>query len=146
MPHVAWPRHLVAPGRKRGQGEKGDRFIFCSNNKSVPFFRRRLLKGARNQALVKQCKDRDNYTCQACRFRLKVNGRYIIECHHKNPIGAGGERETALDDLVCLCPVCHRIAHTAKNPLTVAEIAKINPPSNKSFKPTKKPLRGFSAA
>lgn len=85
---------------------------------------RRILSGARNQALVQQCKARDNYTCQACGFHLKVNGRYVIECHHSNPIGAGGERETSLGDLVCLCPTCHRIAHTREKPLSIQEIAE----------------------
>jgi len=80
------------------------------------------LSGSRNQTLAKQCKVRDNFTCQACRFKLKLNGKYVIECHHKNPIGEGGERETSLDDLICLCPTCHRISHTRKIPLDVDEI------------------------
>jgi len=96
-----------------------------------------ILSGQRNQALVKQCKARDNYTCQACGFYLKVNGKYVIECHHSDPIGAGGERETSLSDLVCLCPTCHRIAHTREEPLSVQEIAEINSPSNKKRQRTR---------
>ena len=85
----------------------------------------KLLSGSRNQALASQCKVRDKYTCQACDFKLKLNGRYVIECHHKNPIGLGGVRETCLSDLVSLCPTCHRIAHTRKEPLDVEEIALV---------------------
>lgn len=82
-----------------------------------------ILSGSRNQALVSQCKARDKYTCQACGFNLKLYGRYVIECHHKNPIGIGGVRETCLSDLVSLCPTCHRVSHTRKEPLNVEEIA-----------------------
>jgi len=84
-----------------------------------------LLVGARNQALVTECKARDDYSCRACGFKLKVSGRFVIECHHLNPIGSGGVRETSLADLVCLCPVCHRIAHTRKEPLSIEEVREV---------------------
>jgi predicted HNH restriction endonuclease len=64
---------------------------------------KKILSGARNQALVRQCKVRDKFTCQACGFKLKLNQKYIIECHHKNPIGTGVVRETTLNDLVLNC-------------------------------------------
>lgn len=86
---------------------------------------RSLLVGVRNQALAKECKARDNYKCVACGFRLKHNGRYVIECHHQNPIGSGGQRVTELQDLVSLCPTCHRVAHTRKEPLSVKEIREV---------------------
>jgi len=82
----------------------------------------KILSSTRNVELAKNRKLKDGYTCQACGFKLKLNERYVIECHHKNPIGLGGTRETKLDELVSLCPTCHRIAHTREKPLDVDEI------------------------
>ena len=77
----------------------------------------------RNKEIVASCKARDDHQCQACEFRLELQGRYIIDCHHKYPFaGVSGVTVTSLDDLICLCPTCHRIAHTRKSPLTVEEI------------------------
>jgi hypothetical protein len=78
---------------------------------------------SRNEAMIASCKARDDYRCQACQFRLDLHGSYIIDCHHKYPFaGVPGVRVTKLNDLICLCPTCHRIAHTRKSPLTVEEI------------------------
>lgn len=83
-----------------------------------------ILTGTRNQALAQKRKELDDYTCLSCGFRLCVDGRYIIECHHLNPVFAG-KRETAIQDLVSLCPTCHRIAHTCDEPLSVEEIRRV---------------------
>lgn len=78
---------------------------------------------SRNQSIIASCKARDDYRCRACGFRLELQGRHIIDCHHKYPFaGVPGVRVTKLDALVCLCPTCHRIAHTRKSPLTVEEV------------------------
>ncbi|MDA2934648.1 hypothetical protein MYX82_09945 [Acidobacteria bacterium AH-259-D05] len=89
----------------------------------------------RNAKVVTLRKKRDDYTCQACGFRLKVNGKYIIDCHHKNPLGGNKDvRVTHIDDLVCLCPTCHRIAHSRSYPLTVHEIKhRLKSSPNKSL-------------
>lgn len=92
---------------------------------------KKILSGSRNQTLAKQCKVRDKFTCQVCKFKLKLNGKYVIECHHKYPLGKDGERETSLNDLVSLCPTCHRIAHTRKKPLDADEILDARKNSNK---------------
>jgi len=77
----------------------------------------------RNAALIERRKRKDNYTCQVCSFFLLVNGTFIIDCHHVNPLGFVAEvTVTHLDELVCLCPTCHRIAHTQRYPLNVKEI------------------------
>jgi hypothetical protein len=90
------------------EGYQGDR---------TTFFR------SRNQEIIASRKARDDYRCQACEFRLELQGQYIIDCHHKYPFaGVPGVRVTRLDDLICLCPTCHRISHTRKTPLTVEEI------------------------
>ncbi|MEN6320608.1 MAG: HNH endonuclease [Syntrophaceae bacterium] len=83
----------------------------------------KILGRKRNRGIVEQRKVRDQFTCQACRFSAYVNGRYVIECHHKYPLR--GERITDIDDLVCLCPTCHRIAHRRDIPFSVKEIARI---------------------
>ena len=82
----------------------------------------RLTTLARNAAIVAKCKQRDDFTCQACDFRLTVNGQHVIECHHKVPLAVNGEREVSLSELVCLCPTCHRIAHTRDAPFEPEEI------------------------
>lgn len=78
----------------------------------------------RNAQLIKACKVRDDYTCQACYFRLQANGNFVIDCHHKNPL-LRGERVTSIDDLICLCPTCHRVAHVRRPPLSVDEVREM---------------------
>jgi len=81
---------------------------------------------SRNASIITERKQRDDYTCQACMFRLEVDGTFIIDCHHKKPLGlADAVTVTELDDLVCLCPTCHRIAHTQRYPLDIDEIRKL---------------------
>jgi hypothetical protein len=86
---------------------------------------RTYLTYRRNAAVVVECKERDNYSCRACGFAMRVNGRSIVECHHLVQLAHGGERVTSIDDLVSLCPNCHRVAHTSIPPLPLEEIAKL---------------------
>lgn len=83
----------------------------------------KVLGRKRNQAVVEQRKIKDNHTCQVCNLRIKVNNRYVVECHHKNPLR--GETITSPDDLVCLCPTCHRIAHRQIPPYKLNDIRQI---------------------
>ena len=83
---------------------------------------RQIISKSRNPEISNQRKTFDNYTCQACSLRLEINGRFIIECHHINPVSVAGVTDIGLDDLVSLCPTCHRIAHTRKKPYDVNEI------------------------
>ena len=82
----------------------------------------KYLRHARNRAIVEARKVSDDYTCQACSFRLNVNNRFVVDCHHLIPFQIGEERITSIDELVCLCPTCHRIAHTRRPPLSVDEV------------------------
>lgn len=62
--------------------------------------------------------------CEACKFNfVETYGTEGIECHHTNPI-AQGERKTRIEDLLLLCPNCHRIIHKTKNgtPLSLEEL------------------------
>ena len=83
---------------------------------------RHVLAYARNADIAEQRKKRDEYRCQSCGFHLQVDGRYIIECHHTRPVAQSGVREVHIDELVSLCPTCHRIAHTKLDPYTVQEL------------------------
>lgn len=77
----------------------------------------------RNRNIIRKRKEIDNFTCQVCGFRLEINGKFIIDCHHTNPLsGSSTTTKTHIDDLICMCPTCHRISHTRKFPLTIEEI------------------------
>ena len=80
------------------------------------------LERSRDPRLVEARKEKDDYTCQVCSFRLMVApAKYIIDVHHLTPMGSlTGVKLTSIDDLVCLCPNCHRIAHSSQSvPLTL---------------------------
>jgi len=85
---------------------------------------REILRHGRNAQLALQRKDKDNHTCMACGFRLEVKGKYVAECHHQYPVSAG-IRFTKLEDLVTLCPTCHRLAYLRNPPYSVEKIRKI---------------------
>ena len=79
----------------------------------------------RNREIVDKRKELDNYTCQVCGFHLEIKGKHLIECHHKNPLSEGDVRITSINDLVSLCPTCHRIVHLRKPPFTIEEVKLI---------------------
>lgn len=63
----------------------------------------------RSAKLVKQAKERDNYTCQACDFSFK---KQIVHVHHLDPLSErSSPKSTSVDDLITLCPNCHYLAH-----------------------------------
>ena len=67
------------------------------------------LRIQRSNKLVKAAKDRDQYTCRACKFHFE---NQIVHVHHLDPISEYERpKETTLDDLITLCPNCHYIAH-----------------------------------
>jgi hypothetical protein len=81
---------------------------------------------SRNSGLISACRQRDDNTCQACGFRISVGGIFMIDVHHQHPLGLTDKpKVTSLQELVCLCPTCHRIAHTRKLPLTLEEIRHV---------------------
>lgn len=83
---------------------------------------RQILARHRNTSLALQRKQMDGYRCQACGFAKEIAGQWIIDVHHINPLAATGETQTRLEDLVSLCPTCHRIAHTQNPPLKLSAI------------------------
>lgn len=88
---------------------------------------RTFLQYARNATIAEERKRIDDYRCAACDFRLEIEGRFVIECHHLKPVAQSGEREVHIDELVSLCPTCHRIAHTRAEPYSVAELKVLRP-------------------
>jgi 5-methylcytosine-specific restriction endonuclease McrA len=83
---------------------------------------RKYLSFERNRDIVRKRRIKDDYTCQSCGFRLEVEGRFVIECHHVMQLADTGETITTINDLVSLCPTCHRIAHICRPPLGVADV------------------------
>lgn len=86
---------------------------------------RKYLSVERNREIVQKRKTKDNQTCQSCGFRLEIKGRFVIECHHVMQLADTGETITTINDLVSLCPTCHRIAHIRRPLLAVAEVKRI---------------------
>ena len=62
----------------------------------------------RSALLVRQVKERDNNTCQACGFYFKGE---IVQAHHLDPLAERERRKSNPNDLVTLCPNCHYLAH-----------------------------------
>ena len=86
------------------------------------------LRRSRDPRLVENRKERDNYTCRVCAFRLEVgDGKFVIDVHHLHPLGSlKSVVITSIEDLVCLCPNCHRIAHFKQGaPLSLDEISAL---------------------
>jgi DEAD/DEAH box helicase domain-containing protein len=56
-------------------------------------------------------RQRDNFTCQVCGIR---EGDRMLEVHHKNPFRtfASYKEANKVDNLITLCPNCHRRAET----------------------------------
>tara|TARA_R110002049_G_scaffold271272_1_gene448501 strand:- start:1404 stop:2312 length:909 start_codon:yes stop_codon:yes gene_type:complete len=63
--------------------------------------------------------------CEACGFSDMSDG--MFDAHHLQPLAAG-VRESRVDDLIVLCPTCHRWAHVKApdllSPLTASEVAE----------------------
>lgn len=46
----------------------------------------------------------------------------VLECHHLVPLHESGRRNSTLDDVVLLCPTCHRVAHRMKPSPTLSDL------------------------
>lgn len=68
--------------------------------------------------------------CEACGFdfseRYGARGIGFIECHHTKPLtDLPEETKTRLSDLALVCANCHRMIHSKRPWLTVAEVRQI---------------------
>ena len=101
---------------KRNNPEKG--CFTCEEKKNISFKERCRIEGelkerkvlsySRNKVNVLDCKKRDNYTCQACSFFCEGK---IVEAHHLEPLSMSKRKNVQVEDLITLCPTCHRLAH-----------------------------------
>ena len=74
-----------------------------------------VIRRKRDRALVRHRLEMDNFKCQNCGFPSNINSEIpldsiLVEVHHLNPI-QDGERETKIEDLISLCPNCHKLIH-----------------------------------
>jgi 5-methylcytosine-specific restriction endonuclease McrA len=76
----------------------------------------RHLRRERKSHAATLCKQRDNYVCQVCRFDFSKFygplGDDFAEAHHIIPLKSNKAlRSTKIDDLITVCPNCHRMLH-----------------------------------
>lgn len=86
-------------------------------------------KVERDRRLMSEAKKRNRtlnaglIVCEACDYSDEADG--MFDAHHLYPISLG-IRETRLDDLVILCPSCHRYSHVkAENKLNPLDVATL---------------------
>ena len=84
-----------------------------------------LSKAERDPAVRRKALSHYGRNCMACKFIPRTDGQ--LDVHHLDPI-AEGQRQTKLDDVVVLCANCHRLAHSTKPPVSLAELQLMNPP------------------
>lgn len=85
-------------------------------------------KYERNPINRKICLSAKGYVCQVCGFDFEKTygpiGKETIDVHHIIPVSLLGDDYIIrpLDDLIPICPNCHRIAHKKNPPYTPEEI------------------------
>jgi hypothetical protein len=99
--------------------------IDCDSREEGLMVERKSFATKRNRTLAAERKRLDEYMCQACDFSLWVGGNFVVECHHRFPLGSNKVRTTKITDLVSLCPTCHRVAHSRNPPFDIAEIRRL---------------------
>jgi hypothetical protein len=70
----------------------------------------------RNARLAQACKKRDGYRCRICNQALQelygTLGKDFAEAHHIVSLASlKGSAKTTVDDLITVCPNCHRMLH-----------------------------------
>ena len=87
----------------------------------------------RSRKLVEQVKARakkkwSRLSCVGCSFdfsdKYGPESAHIIECHHTKPVSTLAEDgdKTHIDDLVLLCANCHRVVHSRRPWLSIAQL------------------------
>lgn len=78
------------------------------------------LKYPRNYSMAQKCLESMDFKCEIDKshitFTSRSSGRPYMECHHIIPLSAQGRFEVSLDveqNIVVLCPQCHRHIHHA---------------------------------
>lgn len=107
--------------------ELSDDYSAVENRKYVVWH----IRTERRPELARKCKERDGYRCKVCDFHFAEKygdlGRDFAEAHHKVPLSTlQGEVKSTLEDLVTVCPNCHRMLHKMKGVETdLDELRKI---------------------
>lgn len=103
------PERFTSAWIERTYLEGGKREVVLSKNERDPAVRRRALSHYGRK-------------CMACDFLPKADSQ--LDVHHLDPI-AEGVRRTKIEDVVVLCANCHRLAHTTKPPVPLAELRAV---------------------
>lgn len=89
------------------------------------------IKKERSRELVKHFKESlEDYSCSICGFSFEEMygqiGSGFIEAHHVKPISTlTEETKILLDDLIAVCPNCHRMLHKFNPPLSDEKLKTI---------------------
>jgi predicted HNH restriction endonuclease len=80
----------------------------------------------RDAKALNRAKNSGVIVCEACKFSDPLDS--MFDAHHLQPLAAG-KRESRVDDLVVLCPTCHRCAHMKADdklsPLSIQDVVKL---------------------
>ena len=118
----------ASPGDLQEMADPKDALSATEGQRTILEEAQRLSRnpGLRNRRLKK-----DNYQCQHCGFKapktiVSKDGPIALnhcglDVHHVTPVH-DGERRTLLEDLVSLCPNCHRLLHAIGKALELAEL------------------------
>lgn len=111
----------------KNQGHYKARISYMDADSAMEGYKREndSMRNSRNASIVKRRKQLDKNTCQVCGFKFQLEDKYVIECHHLNPFAEGPERLTNIEEIVCLCPNCHRMIHMRKPVYTLKELKKL---------------------
>jgi predicted HNH restriction endonuclease len=82
----------------------------------------------RDKAVVIAAKEKYGTKCSVCKFDFGktygLHGDGFIEMHHLFPISLG-KRKTKVEDLLPVCPNCHRMLHRGSVLLEIEELKEI---------------------
>ena len=79
-----------------------------SKKKEVSYSESLIRKIKRDQTIVRQVKEKNNWKCQACSFTfLKEDGSYYVEAAHINQLATS--HDDSLENLLALCANCHKM-------------------------------------
>ena len=84
----------------------------------------------RNSTARQKCLEYHGYSCKVCKRPMEqmygITGKYIIEVHHIIPLSQIGKQYIIdpVKDLVPICPNCHTIIHTKRDPCYTIEEAQ----------------------
>jgi 5-methylcytosine-specific restriction protein A len=82
------------------------------------------------QRKLKALKEHGRLCCETCSFdfeeRYGTRGKGFIEAHHTKPVETLVEgSKTKLEDLALLCANCHRMVHSTRPWLSIAELREL---------------------